>query len=128
MLKYGGPHRGASAGQPLGVFIDCCALQHRLTPDPQARARGLGDDSCFGAPPPATTTCTSGPHPSPPQAFRPCPVDLDFRGGLFYLVTHTTREQGPSYGCLSVWGREGELLAAHALGERYLHPNGLSVY
>ena len=62
------------------------------------------------------------------QAARPCPVNLAFHGGLFYLTTHTTQDDGPSHGCLSVWGRHGELLAAHALGGGCLHPNGLAVY
>ena len=68
-------------------------------------------------------------HPSPClQTLRPCPIDIAFHEGLFYLTTHTTREDAPSHGCLSVWDRHGRLVAAHQLGDDCRHPNGLAVY
>lgn len=63
----------------------------------------------------------------PLQAFRPCPVDICFHQGLFFLTTHTTQEEEPTYGCLSTWDRQGQLLAAIMLGEGCRHPNSLAV-
>lgn len=64
-----------------------------------------------------------------PQASRPCPMDIAFCEGLFFLTSHACEEAGePSHGRLTVWDRQGALLASHALGPAWRHPNGLAVF
>ena len=56
-------------------------------------------------------------------------MDICFHEGLFYLTTHTTKEDGsPNHGCLSIWDRGGGLVWVQQLGDEYQHPNGLAVY
>lgn len=63
------------------------------------------------------------------QASRPCPMDIAFCEGLFFLTSHACEEAGePSHGRLTVWDRQGGLLASHALGPAWRHPNGLAVF
>lgn len=66
-------------------------------------------------------------HPAVPV--RPCPTDICYHRGLFYLLTHAVAE-GSAHGCLSVWDRRGGLLAKVTSrdGPFRRHPNGIAVF
>lgn len=56
-------------------------------------------------------------------------MDIAFCQGLFFLTSHTCEGEGePSHGRLTVWDRGGGLLASHALGAAWRHPNGVAMF
>lgn len=56
-------------------------------------------------------------------------MDIAFCEGMFFLTSHTCEGEGEtSHGRLTVWDRRGGLLATHALGGAWRHPNGLAVF